>query len=115
MRGRATQIADDPLPHFRRRFPGKRDRENVDGIDAANEEIEVTRHEDGCLAGTGRGLEDDVMLGVLSVNPRFAVVPHAVRLDHDSLGVVGPEQRELITHRRRNPSGTLSNTRTTCT
>ena len=55
-----SQVADDPIAHFGGGLPRERDRQNVRGVDARSQQVDVARHEDLRFAGACRRLEHDV-------------------------------------------------------
>ena len=54
------QPLDDPLPHLGGGLSGERDREDVLGLDARQQQVDVAFDEHARLARAGRGLEHDV-------------------------------------------------------
>ena len=94
---RLAELAHDPLAHFGRGLPRERDREDVGRIDAALEQVDVARDEDRGLAGAGRGLEHDVVVGLDREAARARV-----GVGRDAAGIVG-QQRRLARPRRPAP------------
>ena len=109
---RAPELPDDAIAHLRRRLPRERDGEDIGRIDARPQQIDVARHEDRGLAGTRRGLEDDVVGRIGGERPRRRVVQGARRRMQAGRPPPGRalallEQRKLaLTRHRRSPSGT---------
>ena len=58
---RLPQPLDDPLPHLRRGLARERDREDVVGLDAGAQQVDVALDEHARLAGAGRRFEHDVL------------------------------------------------------
>ena len=58
---RVAQALDDALAHLGGGLSRERDRENVVGIDAGAQQIDVAIDQDARLAGAGRRLEHDVL------------------------------------------------------
>ena len=93
---RVAQARDDALPHFGRGLPRERDRENVVGGDAREQQIHVALDQHAGLPRAGRRLEDDVLRGIGRVTPRVRV--------REWPTVVKRQAR--VRRHRRNPSGT---------
>ena len=70
---RPAQLADDPLAHFGRRLARERDRQDVGGIDASRQQVDVARDQHAGLAGAGRRLEHDVVRRITRELARLGV------------------------------------------
>ena len=58
---RFLQPLDDPLPHLGGGLAREGDRQNVLGLDAGSQQVDVALHEHARLAGAGGGFEHDVL------------------------------------------------------
>ena len=67
------QPLDDPLPHLGGGLPGERDREDVLGLDAGQQQVDVAFDEHARLARAGRRLEDDVARRIDGAHARVGV------------------------------------------
>ena len=98
--------------HLGRRLARERDREDVCGIDAAAQEIEVAIDEHVRLAGAGRRLEHDVVRGIdgpRSRGVRSSIVdrPSSTSASMDPWTMDDrPIERQPVRRRQRSPSGT---------
>ena len=61
---RFAQPLDDTLAHLGGGFPRERDRQDVIGIDAGTQQVDVAFNEHARLPRTRGGLEDDVLGGI---------------------------------------------------
>ena len=106
------QALDDSLPHFRGRFPRKRDRQNVVGIDAGTEQIDVALHQHAGLSRAGRRLEDHVVQRIDGIGARVVIGRWTLdsrRSPFTNLFFV--ERQPRIRRHQRSPSCRLRRTR----
>jgi len=109
---RLAQSIDDALAHLGGGFARERDREDVLGIDAGAQEVDVALDQYTRLARAGRGLEHHVLCGIDSKLPGGLVNGHGPwasrdgRRVHGGLGIVVAEGQPQLRHRRCSPCGT---------
>ena len=112
---RAPQVADDALAHLGGGLSRERDREDVRGIDAPREQVDVARDQHARLPRAGRCFEHDAVIGIARVVPGCRVgIGGGRRLPFR----IAAEERHLIRHRSprrpRSPCGRCWSRRTSC-
>src|SRR4029079_15265796 len=102
--GRLAQRCDDPLAHFRRRLAGEGHGQDVRGVYAGTQQVDVALDEHTGLTSSRRRFERDVVARIDRAEASLTVARLDARLD----GIV-----EHVSHRPRNPCGKPTDTRST--
>ena len=88
--GGAAQLRDDALAHLGGGLAGEGDGQDVRGIDADAQQVDVALHQHRRLAGAGRGLEHDVVARIDGVGARRLVGRERARRCRDRVGARRP-------------------------